>query len=154
MHWVINSIKLPSSGKIQRWIIYTHAIWIPSSTIQYLLCNFLGWIWSSASSFLSVLWWRGVSLCYRLTGEFWINLSEISIHRTCYWKSSKERSAFFEGKGKLFRKENCSSRTDSTSFSSRRRALGLFWNATKAATFWRILRYYRFFILWSRKLRF
>ena len=55
-------------------------------------------------------------------------------------KSSKEGSVFFLGAKESFSLRNCSSR-NSTLFSSRRRALGLFWNVTKAATFWRILRY-------------
>ena len=93
---VNNSIKLLSSGKIQTWFICTLAIWIPSSTLQYLLCNFYGWIWSSAISFLPVLWWRGVSICYRLTGEFWIKSTGWDFyHCTGYWKSLKESSVFF-----------------------------------------------------------
>ena len=40
MHRENNSIKLPSSGKIQTRFICALAIWIPSSILQYLLCNF------------------------------------------------------------------------------------------------------------------
>ena len=148
MHALSN---LLSVGKIQTQFVYTVAIWIPSLTLQYLLCNFYGWMWSLAISFLSVLWWRGISklICYRLTGEFWITRRcEISIHCTAYWKSSNESSVFFLWAKESFSLWNCSSR-NSTLFSSRRRALGLFWNATKA-----ILRYiFSFFTLWSRKLR-
>ena len=72
MHRVNNSINLPSLGKIQTWFICSLAIWLPTSTWQYLLCSFYGWMWSS---FFSVLWWRGVSklklICYQLWGEFW-----------------------------------------------------------------------------------
>ena len=104
MHWVKNSIKLPSSGKIQTWFTRTLAIWIPSSTLQYLLCNSYGWMWSSANSFLSVLWWRGVSICYRPTGEFWINSTTWDFHSLYrLWRKFKRKLGFlFVGKGKLF----------------------------------------------------
>ena len=38
--------------------------------LRYLLCNLYVWMWFSTNSFLSVLWWRGVSklIWYRLTG--------------------------------------------------------------------------------------
>ena len=101
--------------------------------------------------FVSSLVERRISklICYRLTGEFWITRRcEISIHCTAYWKSSNESSVFFFWAKESFSLWNCSSR-NSTLFSSWRRALGLFWNATKA-----ILRYiFSFFTLWSRKLR-
>ena len=135
--------KLPSLGKIQTQFICTVAIWIPSSTLQYLLCNFYGWMWSSAISFLSVLWWRGVSklIRYRLTGEFWINSTAWDFDSLySYWKSSEESSVFFLWAKKSFSLWNCSPR-NSTLFSSRWRAPGLFWNATKAATFRRNLKY-------------
>ena len=122
MHWVNNSIKLPSSGKIQTWFTCTLAIWIPSSTLQYLLCNSYGWMWSSANSFLSVLWWRGVNICYRPTGEFWINSMAWDFHSLYrLWRKFKRKLSFlFVGKGNLLLSAlwNCSSR-NSTLFASR-----------------------------------
>ena len=104
MHRVNNSIKLSSLGKIQTWFICTIAIWIPSSTFLYLLCNFYGWMWSSVNSFLSVLWWRGVSIRYRLTGEFWIKSTAwdfFSLYRLL--KKLKGKLSFlFVAKTKLF----------------------------------------------------
>ena len=54
-----------------------------------------------------------------------------------YWESSKESSVFFCGKRKAFHYEIVLRGIQSyTGW-----VLGLFWNATKTATFWRILRY-------------
>ena len=44
MHWVSNSIMLPSLRKTQTWIICTVAIWMTSLTLQYLLCHLYGWV--------------------------------------------------------------------------------------------------------------
>ena len=59
-----------------------------------------------------------------------------------YWESSKESSVFFLWAEKSFSLRNCSSR-NSILYGG---VLGLFWNATKTATFWRILRF-NFFLL-------
>ena len=102
--------------------------------LQYLLCIFYVWMWFSTNSFLSVRWWRGVSklIWYRLTGEFWINSTAwdfCSVYRLL--KKLRKKKAFYceivsRGIQPYFLHGG---------------ALGLFWNATRAATFWRILSY-------------
>ena len=62
-------------------------------------------MWSLAISFLSVLWWRGVSklICYRLTGEFWITRQRDFDSLHSLLKKLKQKLSFlFVGKGKLF----------------------------------------------------
>ena len=145
-------LGLPSSGKIQTWFTCTLAIWIPSSTLQYLLCNSYGWMWSSANSFLSVLRCRGVSICYRPTGEFWINSTAWDFHSLYrLWRKFKRKLSFlFVGKGKLFImklffeefKLICFTVERLTCFEMqpRQRRFGEFWGT--------------FFTLWWRKLLF
>ena len=94
MYWVNDSIKLLSLQKIQTWFICTLAIWIPSSTLQYLLCSFYGWMWSCGqfifvSSLVERRWidsttWDFYSL-YRLLRKF-----------------KRKFSFLFVGKWKLF----------------------------------------------------
>ena len=138
---VNNSIKLASSRKIQTWYICILAVWIPSSTWQYLLCNFYGWMWSSAYWFLSVLWWRGVySICWQLKGEFCINSTAwdfYSLYRLS--KKPKRKLRFlFVGKGKRFIMELFIDEFNPIFFTVESAWPVL--NATKAATFWRILK--------------
>ena len=142
---VNNSMKLSSSGKIQTWLICILAIWIPSSTLQYLLCNCYGWMWSSAYWFLSVLWWRGASklklICYQLTGEFWIDSTAwdfYSLHRLLR-KFKRNLGFLFLGKWKLFIMKLFFDRGIQPSLISSRRSAWPVLNATKAATFWSIL---------------
>ena len=62
-------------------------------------------MWSSADSFLSALWSRGVSsISYRLTGEFWINFTAwgfYSLYRLLI-KCKRKLSFLVVGKGKFF----------------------------------------------------
>ena len=116
MHWVKNSIKLPSSGKIQTWFTRTLAIWIPSSsTFSAILtaecglrpirfCQFFG---EEASAYVT-----GQQANFGLTRR-----REISIHCTGYGESSKESSVFFLWAKESFSLWNCSSRY-STLFAS------------------------------------
>ena len=97
-------------------LIYLHSCDLNTKLdFQYLLCNFYGWLWASANSLLSVLWWRGGSICYRLTGEFWINSTAWdfyplyhSLKRLWLYRLLKKLKTklsfvfFFAGKGKLF----------------------------------------------------
>ena len=130
MHRVNNSIKLLSSGKIQAWFIRI-AIWIPRWTLRYLRCNFYGWMWSSANSFLSALWWRGVSICSgiynRLTGEFWINSTAWDFYLLfrLLRKLKRKLNVLFVGK-KAFHYEIALRLIQPSLFSSRRNAWPVF----------------------------
>ena len=110
MHWVNDSIKLTSLGNIQTLFICTLAIWIPSSTLQYLLCSFYGWMWS-CGHFIFVSFFGGEALVlslslyhYQITGEFWIDSTAwdfYSLYRLL--RKFKRKSSFrFVGKWKLF----------------------------------------------------
>ena len=111
--------------------------------------QFYGWMWSSANSFLSVLWWRGVNVCYRPTGEFWINSTAWNFHSLYRLRRKFKRklSFLFVGKGKLFImklffeefKLICFTVERLTCFElqQRQRRFGEFWGT--------------FFTLWSRK---
>ena len=82
-------------------VIYLHSC---DLNTKHLLCNFYGWRWSSANSFLTVLWGRSVSICYRPTDEFWINSTEWdfnSLYRLLK-ELKRKLSLLFVGKGKLF----------------------------------------------------
>ena len=156
MHWVNNSIKLLSLGKIQTWFICSLATWISTSTWQYLLCSFYGWMRSSAISFFSVLWWRGVSklklICYQLRGEFWKDSTawDFLFNVQVIEKVQKKAQFSFCRQMKAFHYEIVLLGIQPSFLHGG--PLGLLWNATKAATFWSILRY--IFTLWSRKSRF
>ena len=145
MYWVNDSIKLLSLGKIQTWFICTLAIWIPSSTLQYLFCSFTAECGLAANLFLSVLWWRGASklklICYQLTGEFWIDSTAwdfYSLHRLLR-KFKRNLGFLFLGKWKLFIMKLFFDRGIQPSLISSRRSAWPVLNATKAATFWSIL---------------
>ena len=85
-------------------------------------------MWSSAFSFFSVLWLRGVSklklICYQLRGEFWKDSTAwdfYSMYRLLSWVQKKAQFSFCRQLNESFSLWNCSSR-NSTFFSSRRSA--------------------------------
>ena len=110
MHWVNDSIKLTSLGNIQTLFICTLTIWIPSSTLQYLLCSFYGWMWS-CGHFIFVSFFGGEALVlslslyhYQITGEFWIDSTAwdfYSLYRLLR-KFKRELSSLFVGKWTSF----------------------------------------------------
>ena len=115
MHRVNNSIKLSSLGKIQTWFICTLALWMRSSTLQYLLYNLQGWIRSSAIFFFSVssLVERPSIMLpanRRVSDKSHAVFSVSFLFIVGYWESSKESSVFFLWKEQSVSLWNCSSR--------------------------------------------
>ena len=155
MRWVNNSIKLPSSGKIQTWFICTLAIWIPSSTYS-----------TFSAIFTAECGLRPNHFCQFFGGKAFVCAVELPSNRRildkldgvimkflfCVQvieKAQKKAQFSFVGKGKLFIIDRSS--RNSTLFSSLRSA----WpfsemqpRQRRFGEFWGI------FTLWSRKLRF
>ena len=112
-------------------------------------------MWSSANSFLSVLWWRGVSICYRLTGEFWINSIDgvrfLFIVQVIDRAQKKAQSSFC-GQGKFFIMKLFFEEFNLIFFTAESA-----WPALKCNQGSGVLENFEvlnLFTLWSRKLRF
>ena len=156
MRWVNNSIKLPSSGKIQTWSICTLAIWIPSSntepSLQFLPLNVVFGQFLSVSSLVerrSYVQWYMLPSNRRILDKLDGVIMKFLFCVQVIEKAQKKAQFSFVGKGKLFIIDRSS--RNSTLFSPLRSA----WpfsemqpRQRRFGEFWGI------FTLGSRKLRF